>query len=279
MDYALVSIRQFIEEHFSEDDIDTLSFDHFPEVYQNLSRNATIRQKVLQLLDYCRTRDRLEDLVCLIRDARPIPFSKKFSPSQVSINAIINEEQFDEELLDAFASIEEKFEILTSALNRMQIAITVVGAKASSGTNELNGLQASEQPVSARKTKQVINSVAVNIENFASQIDTELSIFSATYKGTIHSVKLVSRKANGHFSQSEIQTMVESFAGLEINFAPAISGLTVLNDSIIGIPRITSAMQRAKRHAANSLENVIAVFNDMWIETKEAVLLLRELKS
>ena len=202
-----------------------------------------------------------------------------FSPSQVSINAIINEEQFDEELLDAFASIEEKFEILTSALNRMQIAITVVGAKASSGTNELNGLQASEQPVSARKTKQVINSVAVNIENFASQIDTELSIFSATYKGTIHSVKLVSRKANGHFSQSEIQTMVESFAGLEINFAPAISGLTVLNDSIIGIPRITSAMQRAKRHAANSLENVIAVFNDMWIETKEAVLLLRELKS
>ena len=66
MPATLADIRRFVTEHFNDEELTALCFDHFHEVYRNFGGGATVNAKALALVDYCQRRDRLPALLAVL---------------------------------------------------------------------------------------------------------------------------------------------------------------------------------------------------------------------
>lgn len=78
MPASLADIRRFLVDTFNDDELTDLCFDHFPEVFQDFSAGMTLGRKALQLVDYCRRRERVAELLDVLRRERPDSFHKVF---------------------------------------------------------------------------------------------------------------------------------------------------------------------------------------------------------
>ncbi len=78
MPASLADIRRFLIDTFNDDELTTLCFDHFPEVFQEFATGMTLGRKALQLVDYCRRRERVPELLDILRRERPESFRKVF---------------------------------------------------------------------------------------------------------------------------------------------------------------------------------------------------------
>jgi DNA uptake protein ComE-like DNA-binding protein len=98
MDASLATIRRFLIEYFSDEDLTQLCFDHFHEVYRNLATDMTIGRKALQLVDYCYRRDLLPKLLGVLEQERPDSFSRVFGvrPDGRDRGVNINTAEIDE---------------------------------------------------------------------------------------------------------------------------------------------------------------------------------------
>ena len=76
MPASLADIRRFLIDTFNDDELTTLCFDHFPEVFQEFAAGMTLGRKALQLVDYCRRRERVAELLDILHRERPESFGK-----------------------------------------------------------------------------------------------------------------------------------------------------------------------------------------------------------
>jgi hypothetical protein len=67
----VISIRQVLAERFSDEEIESLCFDHFRKVYDAFSTGMTKTAKIQKLLEYCDHQDQLGLLSEIIRRERP----------------------------------------------------------------------------------------------------------------------------------------------------------------------------------------------------------------
>jgi hypothetical protein len=64
-------VRRLIDHALSTEDIDDLALDHFPEVYRDFVAGTGRRARIRQLVEYASRRDRLDELVALVREVNP----------------------------------------------------------------------------------------------------------------------------------------------------------------------------------------------------------------
>ncbi len=65
------AIRQFILRHFSDDELDELCFDQFPDLSTELTIGLTKSQKAIALINYCERDGQTETLASLLAQLRP----------------------------------------------------------------------------------------------------------------------------------------------------------------------------------------------------------------
>jgi outer membrane protein assembly factor BamB len=70
------AVRDLLTAAFSDQEIQTLCFDYFYEVYQNLSGGMGKGEKIQRLLDYCQRHDRIEDLVTIVQEENPAQYAR-----------------------------------------------------------------------------------------------------------------------------------------------------------------------------------------------------------
>lgn len=80
MPASLADIRRFLTDHFSDQELNELCFDYFPEVLRNFGTGETFNAKVIELIGYCQRRDRLPELLTVLERERPEPFRRVFGP-------------------------------------------------------------------------------------------------------------------------------------------------------------------------------------------------------
>ena len=77
------ALRQFILQSFSDEELETLCFDYFPEVQQNFTGGMTKNRKALLLIGYCETRGRLADLYGALVRERETGWNRAFGTAPV----------------------------------------------------------------------------------------------------------------------------------------------------------------------------------------------------
>lgn len=86
----LAALRRFVGQYFDDQELTELCFDHFPEVYHNFGSGLNVKAKALALVDYCRRRDRLPELVAVLEQERPAAFSRVFGQGQGDADRRVN---------------------------------------------------------------------------------------------------------------------------------------------------------------------------------------------
>ncbi len=71
-------VRQFLFDAFSDQDLTTLCFDYFRQVYDDLSQGMTKGQKIQCLIEYCERREEMPRLLAALQQARPKQFKELF---------------------------------------------------------------------------------------------------------------------------------------------------------------------------------------------------------
>ena len=74
----LATLRKFLIECYDDAELTRLSFDHFHDVFQDFTADATKGQKALQLIGFCQRRGLMPDLMSVLEEERPVPFMEKF---------------------------------------------------------------------------------------------------------------------------------------------------------------------------------------------------------
>lgn len=77
-DPDLATLRKFIIECYDDAELTRLCFDHFHDVFQDFTADATKGQKALQLIGFCQRRGLMPDLMSVLEEERPAPFMEKF---------------------------------------------------------------------------------------------------------------------------------------------------------------------------------------------------------
>jgi hypothetical protein len=78
MDFDTGAIRRFIREGFSDEELNHLCFDYFPDVYNDFTSGLTKGQKVQMLLEHCQRQGRWLDLMVTLERERSQAYAKQF---------------------------------------------------------------------------------------------------------------------------------------------------------------------------------------------------------
>lgn len=72
-------LRRFINQFFSDEELDTLCFDYFPEALNDFGGGMSKSRKVIVLIGHCERRDRLPDLLAAVARERSEAWNKTFA--------------------------------------------------------------------------------------------------------------------------------------------------------------------------------------------------------
>ncbi len=78
MTASLGTIRQFLVDHYNDEELTQFCFDHFYEVYQNFAADMSVGRKAMRMVDYCQRRDSIPSLLAKLKQERPEPFRRVF---------------------------------------------------------------------------------------------------------------------------------------------------------------------------------------------------------
>ena len=77
------ALRQFINQFFSDEELETLCFDYFPEALNEFGGGMGKNRKVIALIGYCERRERLADLHAAVARERAEAWNRTFAPQPV----------------------------------------------------------------------------------------------------------------------------------------------------------------------------------------------------
>lgn len=93
-------LRQFLNQYFSDEELESLCFDHFPEVAQNFGAGMTKNRKAIELIGYCERRGRLADLYVVLQKQRPSHWETWLAATTVATNEAIGDDAASDGLFE-----------------------------------------------------------------------------------------------------------------------------------------------------------------------------------
>jgi formylglycine-generating enzyme required for sulfatase activity len=82
-DSTRARIRQFVMEFFNDEELNTLSFDYFPFVYNEFTTGMPKSQKVRLLIEGCERRRKIPDLLAALKRERPNSYDDYFAVESI----------------------------------------------------------------------------------------------------------------------------------------------------------------------------------------------------
>ena len=80
---STADIRQFLAESFNDEELSTLCFDYFRDVYDDFASGMTKGQKIQLLIERCDRRGVLPNLLAAIQRARPDQYKERFPQVEI----------------------------------------------------------------------------------------------------------------------------------------------------------------------------------------------------
>lgn len=181
--------------------------------------------------------------------------SKPITEEKVMEKEVEKEEE--EGFLDLIEQAQEGQGSSRESISRMSTLIQNFTEKTKEQTSIINQIKLSQTGFNIKQGKRVFNKMAENMEQFASRMEAEIPIFSKSFSKSMNSYARAITFLNDFKSKEEekLLKIIEIIHGF----------LTVLRDvkDVIGnvqtkigrIPRITTALNKAKRHMLSVLES------------------------
>jgi len=170
------------------------------------------------------------------------------------------EPQEEEGLLDLTELIQEDLATMNASVERMAQAITDVGGQIQTGTSALESFRESGS-VDPSRLKRAIDRVAADVETFAERIDADVPIFASVYERMVRSVaRAAVIQLDLENAEDPVAVAAAAAETLAKNLRGAKQGAESMRGAAAAWPRMTTAMNRARRRAVAALDQLISEY-------------------
>lgn len=235
-----------------------------------------------------------EDFVTLVRlhlSRQLLEWAQKKWGSQITTQTVHEPDPSSREPVPLLQSTEEEelglldlAEVITeglangvASLARIEEAINDIGRKTGESTPKY--IAAIEQKDLA-KQKQIINYVAQALEEFALRVDTELPIFSNSFTSTVDAISRSATLWEADFKsddKTDIRSSRDELQALLSAIATTGDNIVEFQETISGLPRLTTSFNKAKRQAVQTLSGLNRALSSSHNLTTQAVIELNRI--
>jgi hypothetical protein len=143
MAFSSNAARQFMQEAFSDDEVETFCFDNFIELHKDFSSGMTKGEKIKLLLEYCQQHEGVGALFRALQEKRPEQYQKRFGsappPAQfeVTFTPIGAPSSMEITLSTLSEEAQHKIQVQKEQIaffRKLEIGLLVVGAVVVVGT-------------------------------------------------------------------------------------------------------------------------------------------------
>jgi hypothetical protein len=245
---------------------------------KQLERVQAFKQKLqsLGLVRVFKQRDEFARLIRINLSQEVQAWSKRLTAGSIHREPIASEvttlenqksviEEAEEGYLDLIEQGEEAFQTLVQTIGRISSAVQDVGVNTEQRTKDIEAINAkaaaTNTPADLKAIKRITNQVAIHLEELVTRLDAETPIFASGFKRAIDPLtKAISMPDIKSGSAEEFQVALTSIKKMIGSQEDAISKYRGLRDTVASTPRMTTALNRAKRRAVDSLNKLIDEF-------------------
>lgn len=189
------------------------------------------------------------------RDELPTPV--------LPVSEAVEPEQEDEEgLLDFVDQANDAFIKLTELAGRMTAAIEQIGEKMSQRTQEIHDLHPELGSYDVKAAKRIAARAAADLTEYAARTQVDVPIFADTLATAMASLGRAA-SISVEFDRrdtGDLQGLIENAQSLRQSLTQSADNLRSFRDSVAGMPRVTSALNKAKRTASATMAALLREF-------------------
>jgi len=176
----------------------------------------------------------------------------------VSQHQVDFEDEAEEGFLDYILDGMESFETVTTIANNIANRTNKLGEAFQEDTAELQSLSSLSEKPNVREARRIINRTAQSMETFAQQLDEEVSPFRDAFSKAVDHYGKAATLLTTDFDDEGTEQIKEALAVLRTlneSVSMARDAQVEFRQSIAAFPRMTTKLNRAKRHCLKALEN------------------------
>ncbi len=186
----------------------------------------------------------------------------------------------DRGLLDLLGERDERSAEFAELMTRMSDATSELGTRIRERTDQLSGSGGLATPAQRRHTQEIIARTVADVNHFTERMKGEVPLFAETYSSWIE-VNIQLLRVLQDFNQpgeDELAGTRKQVAKLLANLSEANTSMVNLREAMAGWPRISAGLNRAKRKALATLDELAAEMDSALNITGELMEGLKELE-
>jgi hypothetical protein len=200
-------------------------------------------------------------------------------PAQPVVPATSTDVPEEDGFLDLLEISQTRFEDLNEVTSSLNSAIQVVGKRVGERAEAMKQLQASDSKVSPSQIKRLVNLAAQDLENYATQLDLDIPRFAEAYPSALDALGRAAA-ISVEFSTGDlhpVQKTAEAAKNLGASLQEALESMRGFSGKVQATPRLSTAYNRAKRHALAALGQLVSEMTAASQLTQEVEAMLRRL--
>jgi hypothetical protein len=183
-------------------------------------------------------------------------------------------EEDDVGFLDLMDQFENNFESVTEIALRIATATEEIGQKMTERAAETAAFHKGPEASNRAAAKRVVNKAATDMEQFVFRMDAEIPLFSRHLKAGMQAMAKAAECVVDFNVKDEDLTQLQdnhrSVKGFRETIGSAKAQISNFRDSVASLPRMTTALNRAKRSVVTVLQRLIDEFSNAQVMAGEA---------
>ena len=183
----------------------------------------------------------------------------------------------DEGYLDLVLRASEGFNLGTEILGRINDLTTQLTKDMNQRTDEMNQLP---QPPNPNQAKTITNQVAEHLEKYSTAVELEIPTLAKTYHSAIDAYTQAAQilmEFDTDDKVDQINQAIETANNLNDSLMEAFPSISSFRDSLQAMPRMTTRLNKAKRHAHEVIGDLLKELEVFINLTTEAEKMMRSL--
>jgi len=231
-------------------------------IYEEFKSPDSLKQKILSAL--VKVLDRLESSSSEIG----VDKDTKNENSVISAdNPIVKISEFDQDvgIIDLADMVQDAIEAFSSNMNVTTEATEDLSGKIESKTEELRSLNITGNSRDVRKkVKKVIEDIALEVQKYCHIIDQSTPNAKREFSSALSCMEhaVIISNQDGFRDKSEVYELVKELLALKVIITKVYEKTDGFRNSILGLPRMTSNLNQAKRRAVNSIGDILKFLSD-----------------
>ena len=189
--------------------------------------------------------------------------TRPVAPVTEKISVEGDDEAEDEGFLDLIEVSEDRMAKGQEALRKMAEAITEMGSRVQGRADEIHRLndESERSQVSVRHLKRVNNQAAEDIEECTARLEIHLPVFSEAFNVAFGSMGKAATLWYSSIPEDQrdlqpIASLLQVIPSLRDGVSSSLESMRTFGDTVKGIPRATTSLNRAKRKLSRVIDRV-----------------------